>query len=61
MCVYVCVCAQFRALWGSRAELRRFKDGAIVEAVVWTTDVSQRHTIIPTIMSHTATLHMPHR
>ena len=25
----------FRALFGSRAELRRFKDGAIVEAAVW--------------------------
>ena len=25
---------QFRTLWGSKAELRRFKDGAIVEAVV---------------------------
>ncbi|KAG5179918.1 Nrap protein-domain-containing protein [Tribonema minus] len=27
--------AAFRAFWGTRAELRRFKDGAIVEAVVW--------------------------
>ncbi|KAG5179919.1 Nrap protein-domain-containing protein [Tribonema minus] len=27
--------AAFRAFWGARAELRRFKDGAIVEAVVW--------------------------
>ncbi|KPV75399.1 uncharacterized protein RHOBADRAFT_53381 [Rhodotorula graminis WP1] len=28
-------CADFRAFWGSRSELRRFQDGAIVEAVVW--------------------------
>ena len=26
-------CTVFRALWGPRAELRRFKDGSIVEAV----------------------------
>ncbi len=25
----------FRAFWGSKAELRRFQDGAITEAVVW--------------------------
>lgn len=25
----------FRSLWGDRAELRRFKDGAIVYAVIW--------------------------
>lgn len=57
----VCFVCQFRALWGSRAELRRFKDGAIVEAVVWTSDVSKRHTIVPSIMTHAATLHMGHR
>jgi len=27
----------FRDFWGERAELRRFKDGSIVEAVVWKT------------------------
>jgi U3 small nucleolar RNA-associated protein 22 len=27
--------ASFRALWGDRAELRRFKDGAILESIVW--------------------------
>ena len=25
----------FRQFWGDKSELRRFKDGAIVEAVVW--------------------------
>ena len=30
---------RFRALWGTRSTLRRFKDGSIVEAVVWTTPV----------------------
>ena len=28
---------QFLDLWGNKAELRRFKDGAIVQAVVWNT------------------------
>jgi len=38
--------AAFRAFWGDKAELRRFADGAICEAVVWA-DVAQqqRHTI----------------
>ena len=26
---------RFRALWGEKVQLRRFKDGAIVESVVW--------------------------
>ncbi|GAA5928290.1 rRNA-processing protein UTP22 [Sporobolomyces koalae] len=28
-------CEEFRAFWGSKSELRRFKDGSIVESVVW--------------------------
>ncbi|KAL8278934.1 hypothetical protein RQP46_008603 [Phenoliferia psychrophenolica] len=28
-------CADFRAFWGRKSELRRFKDGAIVESLVW--------------------------
>ncbi|GAA5919932.1 hypothetical protein JCM6882_000002 [Rhodosporidiobolus microsporus] len=28
-------CADFRAFWGRKSELRRFKDGSIVESVVW--------------------------
>jgi U3 small nucleolar RNA-associated protein 22 len=27
--------AVFREFWGDKAELRRFKDGSILEAVVW--------------------------
>nr|ODN99927.1 hypothetical protein L204_02372 [Cryptococcus depauperatus CBS 7855] len=30
---------EFRALWGDKAELRRFKDGSIVESIVW--DISR--------------------
>ena len=34
--------AQFRKFWGEKAELRRFKDGSIVESLVWssTSDTS---------------------
>ena len=28
--------ANFRAFWGEKAELRRFKDGSILESVLWT-------------------------
>ena len=35
--------AEFRRFWGDRAELRRFKDGAIVEAVVWQQQQQQQH------------------
>lgn len=28
-------CQEFRAFWGAKSELRRFKDGSIVESVVW--------------------------
>lgn len=30
--------AHFRAFWGEKAELRRFKDGSIVESLVWSDD-----------------------
>lgn len=33
-------CAKFRQFWGQKSEMRRFKDGSIVEAVVWSdTDI----------------------
>ena len=32
-------------LWGEVSETRRFKDGAIVHAVVWTVTPQQRHTV----------------
>eukprot|EP00127_Corallochytrium_limacisporum_P005133 Clim_evm39s199 gene=Clim_evmTU39s199 len=40
----------FRKFWGERAELRRFKDGSIVEAVVWQGNHNRRHAIIGQIM-----------
>ena len=33
----------FVKLWGGKAELRRFKDGAIVQAVIWNNDDGQDH------------------
>ena len=33
----------FVDLWGDKAQLRRFKDGAIVQAVVWNDDDDKRH------------------
>ncbi|KZT00334.1 Nrap protein [Laetiporus sulphureus 93-53] len=44
---------QFRDLWGEKAELRRFKDGSIVESVVWmVTNPDERAHIPAMIMRH---------
>lgn len=32
--------AAFRKFWGEKAELRRFKDGSILESLIWTKNVS---------------------
>ncbi|KAI9785862.1 MAG: hypothetical protein M1816_008189 [Peltula sp. TS41687] len=39
---YKAEAAAFRKFWGPKAELRRFKDGSILESVVWTGDKSNR-------------------
>lgn len=45
----------FRDFWGSKAELRRFKDGSIIESVVWgSTEPSQ---ILREIVSHLLITH----
>ena len=36
--------ADFRSFWGAKSELRRFRDGAIVDAVVWGDQVSDTGT-----------------
>jgi U3 small nucleolar RNA-associated protein 22 len=38
--------AAFRAFWGERAELRRFADGQICEAVVWEVGPAERHLVL---------------
>ena len=45
--------AAFRILWGEKAELRRFKDGSISEALVW----AQGSPVTMQIVAHLAMLH----
>ncbi|KAI8376051.1 Nrap protein [Radiomyces spectabilis] len=37
---------KFRKFWGSKSELRRFKDGSILESVVWETQGYENRTLI---------------
>ena len=50
---------EFKALWGPKAEMRRFKDGSIVQAAVWEEDVDQasRHHILKLVIQHILKLH----
>lgn len=38
---------QFRDFWGDKAELRRFKDGRIIESVVWDVKTSDERAHVP--------------
>ncbi|GAM83181.1 hypothetical protein ANO11243_011670 [Dothideomycetidae sp. 11243] len=38
--------ADFRKFWGERAELRRFKDGSILESLVWSGKASEQALIV---------------
>ncbi|KAF6027177.1 NOL6 [Bugula neritina] len=50
--------AKFREFWGERAELRRFMDGAICEAVFWeASTVADKRVIYGKILSHLLSLH----
>ena len=52
------VAKEFRRLWGHKAELRRFKDGRIIESVVWEVKTSDERAHIPTsIVRHLLHLH----
>ena len=49
---------EFRQLWGQKAELRRFKDGRILESVVWDVKTSDERAHIPAfIVRHLLHLH----
>lgn len=49
---------EFRQLWGNKAELRRFKDGRIIESVVWEVKTSdERAHILATIVRHLLNRH----
>ncbi|CEP14637.1 hypothetical protein [Parasitella parasitica] len=51
--------AEFRAFWGNKSELRRFKDGAIVESVVWQTQgYENRSLIVQKIVLYLLQLHL---
>uniref|UniRef100_A0A8C2FMX2 Nucleolar protein 6 n=1 Tax=Cyprinus carpio TaxID=7962 RepID=A0A8C2FMX2_CYPCA len=50
--------AEFRQLWGSLSQLRRFQDGAITEAVLWSgNSISHRRFIVLKIINHLLELH----
>jgi hypothetical protein len=44
--------AAFTAFWGEKSELRRFRDGALRQACVWTTDEATRHHTVAHIAKH---------
>ncbi|CAK9267471.1 unnamed protein product [Sphagnum jensenii] len=50
--------AKFRAFWGPKSELRRFKDGMITETAVWECEGWQRHLIIQRIVEHVLCRHL---
>ncbi|KAG1467061.1 hypothetical protein G6F55_000072 [Rhizopus delemar] len=51
--------AEFRKFWGNKSELRRFKDGSIVEAVVWQTQgYENRSLIVQQIVQYLLELHL---
>ncbi|KAJ5198397.1 uncharacterized protein N7498_007514 [Penicillium cinerascens] len=43
--------ASFRAFWGEKAELRRFKDGSILESLVWS-DLPSEDSIVHQILAY---------
>jgi hypothetical protein len=51
----------FRLLWGERSVLRRFADGGITEAVVWTCASGERHLIPEQICKYVLQYHEPVR
>ncbi|EDO40309.1 predicted protein [Nematostella vectensis] len=50
--------AIFREFWGSKSELRRFKDGSILEAVVWpSSSAGERRTVCERIIKYLLNRH----
>lgn len=49
--------AAFRQFWGEKAELRRFKDGSILESVVWSTKDTQT-SVLEQIIRYIITRHI---
>ncbi|DBB01879.1 TPA: hypothetical protein ACH3X1_000480 [Trebouxia sp. C0004] len=51
--------AKFRQFWGDKAELRRFQDGNIAEAVVWECGPAERHSVVDRIVTYALGRHLP--
>jgi U3 small nucleolar RNA-associated protein 22 len=52
--------AKFRGIWKQRAELRRFQDGSIREAVAWDHLKDDRHQVVPNIVQFVLKEHFGH-
>lgn len=48
--------ASFRDFWGEKAELRRFKDGSILESLLWSDDLQQK-SIVHQILNYALDRH----
>ena len=49
---------QFRNFWGKRSELRRFRDGSIIEAVLWACKSGREHRIVGDVVKYALARHM---
>ncbi len=49
---------QFRRFWGDRCQLRRFQDGAIIEAVVWEPPASHSSSIVDVVIRYSLGRHV---
>jgi U3 small nucleolar RNA-associated protein 22 len=51
---------EFRRFWGSKSEVRRMKDGSIIEAAVWSNCMAphRRHHVISCVLSHALQEHL---
>lgn len=59
-------CASFKQFWGQKSETRRFKDGSIIEAVVWSENdfplgskTVRPSTLVTTIIQYILRRHLP--
>lgn len=51
-------CNLFRQFWGTKSELRRFKDSSIKEAAVWEEHAKTRHMVVPAICKFILDTHL---